>query len=337
MNTKSIWIVIALSAGQASAQPQASQSWQDTPQEEFLESSIVQKFQCVTCHTITEQGGNVGPILNVVGLRRTADWLDAWLQDPNAVKPGTKMPKFPFTDEERRLAVSYLSKLKRPLRTGEILASDGTAEEKGARLFADYDCYACHRIADQGRFVGPDLTWVGLRKPQDWERIWLADPPGFKPDTFMPDFHIPEPAVESLAAFLHTQQGQGNDLGRKYEYLISFMINTSARDRGEMVWKRFGCWSCHGEGGTGGIANPNAAPGHEFVPDLKNARDTYDPEAFFEKLTRGTTVPATHPEAVPQPYRCPAFPEDAFNRQDREDLYAYISSLAPPKSRWTIR
>ena len=130
---------------------------------------------------------------------------------------------------------------------------------------------------------------------------------------------------------------QGNDAGRAYEYMISFIINTSAKDRGEMVWKRFGCWSCHGENGKGGVANPNAAKGHEVVPDLKAARDAYDPQAFFEKLTQGTKVPAADPGAAPLPYSCPAFPADAFNTQDREDLYAYISSLAPPRSRWTIK
>ncbi len=313
-----------------------AESWAGTPQRAFLDSPIVAKYQCVTCHTITDEGGTVGPVLNLVGLRRGSEWLDTWLLDPNAVKPGTKMPKFPFSDEERRMAVGYLSKLNRPLATAEILGSQLSSVDKGRALFEDYDCYACHRIGSDGRFVGPDLTWVGIRKPESWERIWLQDPPGFKPDTFMPDFHIPTAGVEHLAAFLHTLQGQDNDAGRQWEFMISFMVNTSARDRGEMVWKRLGCWACHGESGKGGIRNPNAAPGHETVPDMKGVRDKYSEEALLEKINRRTTTPTAAAKASPQPYSCPAYPPGAVNEQGLDDLYAYLSSLAPAKSRWKI-
>ncbi len=178
---------------------------------------------------------------------------------------------------------------------------------------------------------------MGIRKPEAWERLWLSDSPGFKPDTFMPDFHISPAAVDSLAAFLHTLQGQGNDAGRQWEYRISFIINTDAPFRGEMVWKRLGCWACHGENGKGGIGNPDAARGHETVPGLRGARDRYDLKAFFNKITTGSKAPATDPEAEIQPYDCPAYPREALNRQDLEDLYAYVSSLAPPKLRWIIK
>ncbi len=317
--------------------PAQETSWEGTPQQAFLRSPIVEKYQCVTCHTISDEGGTVGPILNLVGLRRPEDWLRRWLDDPNAVKPGTKMPKFPFEGDELAQTVAYLSRMHRRLSTEAILAGDESSVEKGRALFADYDCYACHRVGDDGRFVGPDLTWVGLRKPEAWERIWLADPPGFKPGTFMPDFHIPEAAVEHLAAYLHTLKGQDNEAGRQWEYRISFIINTSAVYRGEMVWKRLGCWSCHGENGKGGVTNPNAAAGHESVPGMKGVRDKYEKTALKEKITAGTRVAAKDPDALPLPYDCPAYPSTALNEQGLDDLYAYVVSLAPPSFDWSIR
>ena len=193
---------LALAAAAGTAAP--SSPWDGTPQEAFLEGPIVRKYQCVTCHTITARGGTVGPILNLVGLRRSEQWLRDWLEDPNSVKPGTKMPKFAFTSEQFELAVTSLTNMKRPLRTQEILDGSGSSAEKGEALFRDYDCSACHRIGDEGRFVGPDLTWVGVRKPEAWERIWLRDPAAFKPGTFMPNFRIPPEGVTHLAAFLHT-------------------------------------------------------------------------------------------------------------------------------------
>ena len=37
--------------------------------------------------------------------------------------------------------------------------------------------------------------------------------------------------------------------------------------------------------------SPNAAPGHEEVPDLKGVRDAYSMEEFLGKITAGATVP----------------------------------------------
>jgi nitric oxide reductase subunit C len=62
-----------------------------------------EKFRtlCMACHSLDGQGGNVGPALDDVATRLDEPKLLAWLADPPAVKPGTKMPKLPLTDAER--------------------------------------------------------------------------------------------------------------------------------------------------------------------------------------------------------------------------------------------
>lgn len=67
---------------------------------------------CVACHAIGGSGGNVGPALDGVGTRRDAAYLEKWIRDPNAVKPGTKMPRLPLTDPEVKELVTFLSALK---------------------------------------------------------------------------------------------------------------------------------------------------------------------------------------------------------------------------------
>ena|GEM_PF-1171103 len=67
---------------------------------------------CVGCHSIGGQGGQVGPTLDTVGDRYTAEWLYTWLRDPSAVKPGTAMPNLHLSDNERALLVFYLSRLR---------------------------------------------------------------------------------------------------------------------------------------------------------------------------------------------------------------------------------
>jgi cytochrome c oxidase subunit 2 len=78
---------------------------------------------CASCHTIagTDAGGRMGPDLTHFGgratiaagrLANTPRNLDAWLRDPQSLKPGANMPKVDLTRDERAQLVSYLEGLK---------------------------------------------------------------------------------------------------------------------------------------------------------------------------------------------------------------------------------
>jgi cytochrome c oxidase subunit 2 len=78
---------------------------------------------CATCHTIrgTSAASRVGPDLTHVGSRmtlaagtlpNTAANLDAWLGDPQAIKPGSRMPLVPLSREDRQAVVAYLRRLQ---------------------------------------------------------------------------------------------------------------------------------------------------------------------------------------------------------------------------------
>jgi nitric oxide reductase subunit C len=68
---------------------------------------------CVACHTLGGQGGVVGPALDGVGDRRDAAFLGKWLRDPQAMKPGTAMPKLPLSDGQIEELVAFLSQQKK--------------------------------------------------------------------------------------------------------------------------------------------------------------------------------------------------------------------------------
>jgi cytochrome c2 len=309
--------------------------WTGTPQNTFLTSEIVQTYQCTSCHTIAETGGTVGPVLNQIGNRRDADWLRRWLADPQQVRPGTKMPNFDFPPNQLNQVLSYLTKMKKPLRTDDILASSAPAVDKGKSLFLDYDCTACHRMGSEGRFVGPDLTWIGKRKTQDWEKIWLTDPPAFKADTFMPNFHIPEKGVEALAAYLHTLQGQDNAQSQEWELRTNFFLGNNAKERGELIFRRFACWACHGESGAGGITNPNMAP-DELMPALRATANKYTEMELLTRLKQRTEPPALAADKPAPPFFCPDY-GNHMDESEFSDLYAYLKSFAPKRSKWRIK
>lgn len=309
--------------------------WSGTPQEAFLNSEMVQTFQCTSCHTITDRGGTVGPILNHIAIRRSREWLMDWLKDPQTVKPGTKMPKFDFTPGQLTKAVDYLSSMKKELHADEILSKDIPLVEQGELLFEDYDCLACHRVGSSGRFVGPDLTWVGVRKSEEWEKIWLADPPAFKPATFMPNLHIPQKGTQALAAFLRTQQGQKNAESQQWEFRANFFLGNDDRERGELVFKRLACWACHGETGAGGVKNPNMAP-HEIMPPLTEAAVNYTQEELLERLKKKTYPKALDDSKPNPPFYCPDY-ANYLEKLEYTDLYAYLNSLAPKKRKWRFQ
>jgi cytochrome c oxidase subunit 2 len=83
----------------------------------FLQSA------CATCHTIrgTTAASRVGPDLTHIGSRmtlaagtlpNTAAHLATWLDDPQAVKPGTRMPRVPLLAADRDALVAYLRRLQ---------------------------------------------------------------------------------------------------------------------------------------------------------------------------------------------------------------------------------
>jgi len=84
--------------------------------------AIFARSACVGCHTIRGVStGALGPDLTTFGSRRTlaagllpntVDTVTAWLKDPPALKPGSKMPSLALTDAQARAVAAYLMSLK---------------------------------------------------------------------------------------------------------------------------------------------------------------------------------------------------------------------------------
>lgn len=304
-----------------------------TPAERLRANPVVLSRSCTSCHTIGDTGGTVGPVLNEVASRRTRDWLETWLRDPQAVKPGTKMPNFGFTDEELATVLNDLLAMRRETDPKAILEEVRSPEEAGRRLFEAYDCYACHRIGRTGRYNGPDLTWVGKWQDMAWEKNWLANPSAQRPGTFMPTFGLSGPEIEALTAFLGTLKGQQHAEDQRWK---DPAYRNKPVKRGEFLFEKLGCRGCHGERGTaGGFHNPNAAP-DESVPALTQAAARYD-EAALRRIILGSKRPQRlDPQGPEPPLACPSW-ADVLAENELDDVVAYVKSLGPQKSKWNFR
>jgi cytochrome c oxidase subunit 2 len=79
--------------------------------------------QCASCHRIagTAARGFIGPDLTHLAARRwlaaltipnTPRWLTSWLADPQAIKPGSRMPDLGLSSGEIQALVAYLETLR---------------------------------------------------------------------------------------------------------------------------------------------------------------------------------------------------------------------------------
>lgn len=80
-------------------------------------ATVVNKYECRSCHQIGGEGGTQGgPSLDGVTWRTNAVILRLWLREPRAIVLGNRMPDFDLSGGEIEAIVAYLTALdaKRP-------------------------------------------------------------------------------------------------------------------------------------------------------------------------------------------------------------------------------
>jgi cbb3-type cytochrome oxidase cytochrome c subunit len=116
---------------------------------------LFQEKGCIGCHSIAGKGGAVGPALDDVGLRRTPEWMMQHFRDPQAVTPGTVMPRFGFTETEARALTDVLLHL-RDQKVALSLPSLLGPVERGHEVFRKYGCAGCHGAEAKGGVPNPN-------------------------------------------------------------------------------------------------------------------------------------------------------------------------------------
>ncbi len=167
-------------------------------------AALVKARNCLACHSLGGKGAKVGPALDQVTLRRPEDWLRRWLADPAAMKRGTLMPEFDWSEAQYKALFAYLGSFRTPVDGAGILRAEGVNSRSGRKLVQAYQCGACHRVDGlPGLSSYPDLNTVAKRHDAAWERQWLRDPQAVKPGTFMPKFPFSAAEIEAITAYLY--------------------------------------------------------------------------------------------------------------------------------------
>ncbi len=120
---------------------------------------LLGELNCVSCHQ-TGEGGPArkqAPVLDGVGNRVRVGHLRRFLNDPQAVKPGTTMPHLFADDPARAEKVEALVQYLATTGTPRQERPDGKAIATGRDLYARVGCAACHGPRDAAGLAAKDL------------------------------------------------------------------------------------------------------------------------------------------------------------------------------------
>ena len=178
---------------------------------------VWQRRNCQDCHTLLGIGGYLAPEMTKEADRRDAQFLAAWLENPQAFKPGTTMPDQHLDRDQIDGLVAFLqwtSKIDTnnwpPAPIGARVSA-GQSLSAGAILMQQKGCLSCHMINGNGSTgPGPNLSRIsstpydGLSNSPDFLYKWIENPRSIKPDTIMPTIPMTPEQRDTIVAYLGT-------------------------------------------------------------------------------------------------------------------------------------
>jgi mono/diheme cytochrome c family protein len=275
---------------------------------------------CVGCHKIAGTGGVVGPALDTVGARRDPAWLKAHFKDPASVTPGSGMPPQKFDEPDLEAITLFLLSQNGQSVSGYYASMKVIPNVlEGRRLFLQKGCFSCHSVGGQGGKIGPNLDDVSLRRSPDWIMKHFRDPQAVTPGSVMPKFGFSEIQIRALTEFvLHL---------RDQQIALSLPTLLKPVERGQEVFRKYGCAGCHGQEGKGGIPNANAKTA-EQVPSLLHVASGYSKEELIAFIRRGQPeIPVLDPSRPKPPLFMPSW-RGVIQEGELDDLAEYVLSLS---------
>lgn len=216
----------------------AERSWTDTPGELLMAAG-----NCTACHAagdavLDRLAPSVAPNLAGIGWRVSPSWLRNWIESPHALRPDTRMPNvLAGFDAEKRAEIAdeithYLMTLGGGFQGGK-LRQESWDVDRGAELFTELGCQACHVDGVDGALSAktnlPNLA------------AFLSDPLHTRPSGLMPDMHLSDEESAALASWLLREQfaaGPTEEVTKAglevQSYAIPYFPN-SMPDWGELV------------------------------------------------------------------------------------------------------
>lgn len=215
-----------------------------------------------------------------------------------------------------------------PFAACQIGHNDPVSSGKAA--FAAYKCDKCHSVSGEGGTLGPDLTFVGFRKSAEFLERWLISPHAWKKNVSMPGFYLQEKTRKDLVAYLSSLQGQGYP--PRHRPWDAKAFHGDKKKRGQEIYKRVGCITCHGKNGLGGYPNNNVVGG--LIPALNKVSEGFSREELIAKIQKGVAQSGKANPAGPDPLLNMPRWEQKLKKDEIEDVADYLLSLGGGGDEW---
>lgn len=273
---------------------------------------------CSTCHSLAVTragetkliGGDIGPELTKVGSKVNADWLVAWLRDPQSYLRHGRMPRYGWSDEDLYKVTQYiLNKLTdSDLLTNAPQLGQPTEPEiqLGRRLFLEKGCASCHSIdgINPQKDFGPDLSALGSKNASELEfgtakiphnlvsyiQAKLQDPTSVNPAARMPQYNWNPSDLDAITTALLSMKGA--PATSALQNLVVPQKEASFHPTGSFaaVYERYKCYVCHKFNGYGG----------DLAPDLTYEGSRAQRQWLIEFLKNPQTLRPTLVLRMPQ-------------------------------------
>ncbi|GAB4258897.1 MAG: hypothetical protein Kow0092_06750 [Deferrisomatales bacterium] len=216
---------------------------------------LFREMACGACHHLAGGAGGAryGPDLSRVGIYLSLEQLAEAVAEPQEEPEASTMPRFPLSEAEVvDLAYFLKSQVPDPAystpmqrraadRSRTAPSEAGTRPPAaGAELFRSLGCRACHRLGNEGNWIGPDLTYIARMRSAEYLSAFLDAPGRVIPGSRMPRIPMAPSTRKAAVDFLSGE--------------TSGAFTSSSPKRIYMTL----CQPCHAaDGGGRGILQPN--------------------------------------------------------------------------------
>jgi cytochrome c2 len=255
---------------------------------------LVDTLGCYGCHTLTKPGEKEavdhknrashydhGPDLGNVGSKTTAQWIYAWIKNPKAYAPKTRMPNLRLSDQEAADIAVFLAGNKYingqpkeyPTSVAGVDPNNADKQYLGRKLLNYYGCYGCHYVGgfEQTPGIGADLSDFGVKDVArldygdyivkhtqqtwaSWIENKLKHPRVYRyerVETRMPQFDLTPDEITDVMVVLKGMRGKTRDSEVRGHRLTAM---EQAREKGRELVRFYNCYGCHTvDGFTGDI------------------------------------------------------------------------------------
>lgn len=227
--------------------------------------------ECEVARTLSgSEARDFAPNLSNIGYKAKDRWLFAWVKNPSAMWPLTRMPNLRLSDQEAADVVAYLVTLKngappkpQPFFEKQDSKELASAVAAGDKLITKYGCSGCHEIKghENDAKIGADLNEFG-RKAVDlldfgnaipnprhhtwynWIDLKLRAPRAYRyerVETRMPQFDFNDTEVDAVMTFLKSRYSEKIP----YSYLADADERHAAIAHGDQLIDYYNCRGCH--------------------------------------------------------------------------------------------